>query len=61
MLHKLNFSDKFRTVKIFVTGLALGAVVTALSLDNRAMAMIKAFQNPIAINGMTVSMEIVKK
>lgn len=60
-MRPLNFSDKFQTMKIFVTGVALGAIVTALALDNRLGAMMKAFNSPQAINGMTVSVEVIKK
>ncbi len=61
MLHKLNFSNKFQTVKIFALGFLVGTVITALSLDNRLGALKKAFMNPTAINGMSISMEVIKK
>lgn len=57
----LEVENKFKTVKTFVLGLIIGAVVTALYLDNRAGAMLKAFKNPVAINGMTVSVDVIKK
>ncbi len=61
MLHKLDFSDKFATVKTFLLGLFIGAVITAFYLDNRLGAMIKAFKNPQAVNSAVISMEVIKK
>lgn len=61
MFHKFDMGDKFQSLKTFVLGLALGAVVVALMLDNRGGAMIKAFQNPVAVNGMKVNLQVSQK
>lgn len=42
-------------------GFAAGAIVTALMLDNRAGAMIKAFTNPQAVNAAQISTEVINK
>lgn len=61
MIHKIKLDDKLKTVKVFTLGLLIGAVVMGLSLDNRMGALIKAFNHPTAINGMSVSVEVIKK
>jgi hypothetical protein len=61
MIHKIEMGDKFRTLKTFMFGLALGAVAVALTLDNRFGAMVKAFQHPMAVNGMSVQLQISQK
>lgn len=53
------FKNKFGWVKPFMIGLFLGASIVALTLDNRYSAMIKAFQNPQAINEVSVATETV--
>lgn len=53
--------DQFKTLKTLMFGIALGAIAVALTLDNRGMAMIKAFQHPIAVNGMSVNLQISQK
>ena len=50
-----------RSVKPYIMGFLLGALLMALLLDNRAGAMFKAFMNPVAVNGMTLSTEVVSK
>lgn len=61
MFHKIDMGDQFKTLKTLMFGIALGAVAVALTLDNRGMAMIKAFQHPIAVNGMSVNLQISQK
>lgn len=60
----LNFDSglglRFKFAKTFVLGILLGSILTALLLDKRYLAMMKAFQNPTAINGMTFKVEIKK-
>ena len=51
----------FSTMKILMMGFAAGAIVTALMLDNRAGAMIKAFTNPQAVNAAQISTEVINK
>lgn len=51
----------FAWVKPLVIGFVFGAVVVALSLDNRGGAMLKAFMNPEEVNAVQFSSQIVVK
>ena len=51
----------FSTMKILSIGFALGAIVTALYLDGRGAAVLKAFNNPQAVNATQISTEIINK
>ena len=64
-MKSLNFGYdlglRFKFAKTFVLGLLIGAFLTALMLDKRYLAIMKAFQNPQAVNGLTFSVEVSKK
>lgn len=45
----------------FLLVLALGALIASLMLDNRFGAMVKAFNNPNIVNGLSFQVEVVKK
>ena len=53
------FKNKFGWIQPFIIGLLIGGSVVALVLDNRAGAMLKAFNNPQAINEVSVATETV--
>lgn len=46
--------------KVFLIGAAFGAIATAMLLDNRAGAVVKAFNNPQAVNAADIQTEIIK-
>lgn len=50
-----------RTAKILMIGAAFGAIATAMLLDNRAGAVMKAFNNPQAVNAAQISTEVINK
>lgn len=54
-------SYNFTQVRSFVLCFFLGAFLTALVLENRASAMVKAFTYPQAVNAMQVEVVIEKK
>ena len=56
-----TLKNAMRSVKPYIMGFLLGALLMALLLDNRAGAMFKAFLNPVAVNGMTLQTEVVSK
>lgn len=56
-----NIKKTYPVLKAFVVGFLLGAVVVSLVLDNRIGAVMKAFNNPVAVNGASFESEIVIK
>ena len=65
MMRPFDFNDgprkTFLVVKVAVFSFVMGSIVTALLLDNRYAAMLKAFQNPQAVNSTVFSAEVTKK
>lgn len=51
----------FSWTKVFLIGAAFGAIVTAMMLDNRAGAVVKAFNNPQAVNAADIQTEVINK
>lgn len=54
-------SYDFRKVRSFALCFLLGAFLTALVLENRASAIVKAFTYPQAVNAMQIEVVIEKK
>ena len=63
MLHDLNIGKFLKTLRNYLVVFLTGAFITAMLLDNRIGAIVKAFQFPEAVNTATFStqVEVVKK
>lgn len=50
-----------KNTKPFIWGLLIGAIVTAMTLDNRMSAVMKAFNAPEAVNAAQFNQEVIIK
>lgn len=50
-----------KTILAVMLGVVLGGAVVALVLDGRGAAMVKAFNNPTAVNQTNFGVEVVVK
>lgn len=58
---KNNIVNVSKSVGKYALIFLFGGLVVALMLDNRLGAMVKAFNNPNAVNGLQFQVEVVKK